>query len=75
MSTDPIKALIYAEEFCPFRIHYKKGSVYDVPHREFAWVSPIGVFITVEDAAGRRHLEILNPALIEKVTTHEEADL
>jgi hypothetical protein len=29
MSTDPIKALIYAEEFFPFRIHHKKGRTYE----------------------------------------------
>jgi hypothetical protein len=75
MSTDPIKALIYAERFFPFRIHHKKGRIYDVPHHDWAWVSPVGVFVTVEDAAsGRQHLEILNPALIERISTHSEAD-
>lgn len=74
MNTEIIKTLLYAEKFYPFRIHHKKGRTYDVPDREFAWVSPIGVFVTVE-TNGHRHLEILNPSLIEKITTHEEADI
>ena len=75
MNTDVIKTLIYAEEFYPFRIHHKKGKVYEVPHKDFAWVSPFGVYVTVELADGKRVLEILNPAFIEKVTTHEEAEI
>jgi hypothetical protein len=74
MNTDVIKTLIYAERFYPFRIHHKKGRVYEVPDRDFAWVSPFGVYVVQEDATGRRVLEILNPALIERVTTHEEAE-
>lgn len=70
MNTEIIKTLLYAEKFYPFRIHHKKGRTYDVPDREFAWVSPIGVFVTIDG-----YLEILNPALIEKITTHEEAEL
>jgi hypothetical protein len=73
MNTDAIKALLYAETFYPFRIHHKKGKTYDVPARDFAWVSPFGVYVVVELPDGKRILEILNPALIEKVTTHEEA--
>lgn len=74
MNTEIIKTLLYAEKFYPFRIHHKKGRIYDVPDREFAWVSPIGVFVTIE-TNGQRHLEILNPAFIEKISTHEEADI
>jgi hypothetical protein len=73
VDTDIIKTLIYAEEFYPFRIYHKKGKTYDVVAREFAWVSPIGVFVVQESGEGKRTLEILNPALIEKVSTHEEA--
>ena len=68
MNTEIIKTLLYAEKFYPFRIHHKKGCTYDVPDREFAWVSPIGVFVAIE-SDGQRHL-ILNPALIEKITTY-----
>jgi hypothetical protein len=74
MNTGIIKTLLYAEKFYPFRIHHKKGRTYDVPDREFAWVSPIGVFVAIE-TGGQRHLEILNPSLIEKISTHEEADI
>jgi hypothetical protein len=75
MSTDPIKELIYAEEFYPFRIHHKKGRVYDVPHRDFAFVSPVGVFVVIENPDnGHRHMEILNPAMIERITTNAEAE-
>jgi hypothetical protein len=74
MSTDPIKALIYAEEFFPFRIHHKKGRTYDVTHREFCWVSPFGVYVVHNPNGGPSVLEILNPDLIEKITTHEEAE-
>jgi hypothetical protein len=73
MNTDPIKALIYAEEFFPFRIHHKKGRTYDVTDREFCWVSPFGVYVVASADNGQRILEILNPDFIEKVTTHEEA--
>ena len=73
MNTDPIKELIYADEFYPFRIHHKKGLTYDITHREFCWVSPHGVYVVMEDGQGRRHTEILNPALIERISTHEEA--
>jgi hypothetical protein len=74
MSTEPIKALIYAEEFYPFRIFHKKGRVYDVTGREFCWVSPFGVYVVhTPTDNGPRVLEILNPDLIEKVQTHEEA--
>ena len=72
MNTEVIKDLIYAEEFFPFRIHHKKGKTYDVVAREFCWVSPFGVYVvTVEN--WKRIQEILNPSLIEKVVTHEEA--
>ncbi len=75
VSTDPIKELIYAERFYPFQIFHKKGKTYDVPSRDFCWVSPIGVYVVIEDHTnGRRHQEILNPDLIEKVKTHEEAE-
>jgi hypothetical protein len=74
MNTEIIKTLLYAEKFYPFRIHHKKGRTYDVPDREFAWVSPIGVFVAIE-TNGQRHLEILNPSLIEKISTHEEAGI
>ena len=75
MSTDPIKALIYAEEFYPFRIHDKKGRTYDVTNREFCWVSPFGVYVVhTPTHKGQLWLEILNPDLIERVTTHEEAE-
>jgi hypothetical protein len=73
MDANAIKPLIYAEEFYPFRIHHKKGKIYDVPHRDFAWVSPIGVCIVIEQN-GRRHMEILNPALIERISTAESAE-
>jgi hypothetical protein len=74
MSTEPIKALIYAEEFYPFRIFHKKGRVYDVTDREFCWVSPFGVYVVhTPTGGGRRVLEILNPDLIERVQTHEGA--
>lgn len=74
MNTDVLKALIYAEEFYPFRIFHKKGKVYDVTSREFAWVSPIGVFLVQQTLDGKRSLQILNPALIERIQTHEEAE-
>jgi len=75
MSTDPIKELIYAETFYPFQIFHKKGKTYDIPSRDFCWVSPIGVYVVIEDPEnGRRHQEILNPHFIEKVKTHEEAE-
>jgi hypothetical protein len=74
MNTDPIKALIYADEFYPFRIWHKKGRTYNIAHREFCWVSPHGVYVVVEHENGRRVTEILNPALIEKITTAEEAE-
>lgn len=64
---DVIKSLIYAEEFYAFRIHHKKGKVYDITSREFAWVSPFGVYV-LQEVEGKRILEILNPALIEKIT-------
>jgi hypothetical protein len=75
MSTEPIKALIYAEEFYPFRIFHKKGTTYDVTNREYCWVSPFGVYVVHSPDAGKPQvLDILNPDLIEKVRTHEEAD-
>jgi hypothetical protein len=74
VSTDPIKELIYAEKFYPFRIFHKKGQTYDVTNREFCWVSPFGVYVVVENGNGRRVQEILNPDLIERVQTHEEAE-
>jgi hypothetical protein len=74
MSTEPIKALIYAENFYPFRIFHKKGRVYDVTARDFCWVSPFGVYVVQEPEDKHRVLEILNPDLIEKIQTHEEAE-
>lgn len=74
MNTDVIKTLIYAERFYPFRILHKKGRSYEVPDRDFARVSQCGVYVVQDDANGRRTLEILNPALIERVTTQEEAE-
>jgi hypothetical protein len=73
MSTDPIKELIYAEVFYPFEIVHRKRGVYRIVDREFCWVSPVGVYVVTTDATGRRVQEILNPAMIEKVRTHEEA--
>jgi hypothetical protein len=67
VNTEVIKSLIYAEEFYPFRIHHKKGRIYDIPHHDWAWVSPIGVFVTIE-TNGKQHLEILNPAWIERIS-------
>ena len=76
MNTDPIKALIYAEEFFPFRIVHKKGKIYDVTNREFCWVSPYGVYVVHSPSGvGPPVTEILNPAWIEKVVTHEDAAL
>jgi hypothetical protein len=74
MNPEVIQTLIYAETFYPFRIHHKKGRIYEVLAREFAWVSPFGVYVVTETSDGKRILEILNPQLIEKVTTHEEAE-
>jgi hypothetical protein len=74
MSTEPIKALIYVEEFLPFRIFHKKGRTYDVTRREYCWVSPFGVYVIHSpDQSKPQVTEILNPDLIEKVRTHEEA--
>jgi hypothetical protein len=73
MSTDPIKELIYAETFYPFEIVHKKRGVYRIVDREFCWVSPVGVYVVTTDATGRRAQEILNPAMIEKLRTYEEA--
>lgn len=72
MDTSVIKELIYAEEFYPFEIVHKKGASYRITNREFCWVSPFGVYV-VTHKNGRRIQEILNPALIEKIRTHEEA--
>ena len=74
MNPEAIKSLIYADAFRPFRIHHKKGKVYDVPHHDWAWVSPIGVCVVVEHENGHRSMEILNPDMIEKISTHEEAE-
>jgi hypothetical protein len=75
MSTEPIKALIYAEEFFPFRIFHKKGRTYSITQREFCWVSPFGIYVVHSPDTGLPHvLEILNPDLIEKIRTHDEAD-
>jgi hypothetical protein len=68
-----IKPLLVAEEFYPFRIHHKKGKIFDVPHRDSAWVSPIGVCVIVEND-GRQHMEILNPKFIERISTHPIAE-
>ena len=75
MSTDPIKALIYAEEFFAFRIHHKKGRTYDITNREFCWVSPFGVYVVHAPNGGPPVTEILNPAWIERITTDEDAAL
>jgi len=69
MNTEAIKALIYAEDFRPFRIFHKKGKTYDVPHHDHAWVSPIGLCIIVDHPEGRQHMEILNPDWIERIST------
>lgn len=74
MDANAIKPLLYAEEFYPFRIHHKKGRIYDVPERDFAWVSPIGVCVIIERTDGHRHMEILNPDLIERISTAEIAE-
>jgi hypothetical protein len=70
-----IKSLIYAEDFKPFRIYHKKGRTYDVPHHDYAWVSPIGICVIIDDAddGSQQHMEILNPAWIEKITTDPTA--
>ena len=73
MDANTLKPLIYAEKFHPFRIHHKKGTIYDVPHHDFAWVSPIGVCIIIEQN-GKRHMEILNPDWIERISTAESAE-
>jgi hypothetical protein len=72
MDANTLKDLIYAEQFHPFRIHHKKGKVYDVPHHDWAWVSPIGVCVIIEHN-GARHMEILNPDWIERISTSESA--
>jgi hypothetical protein len=74
MNAEGIKSLIYAEDFKPFRIVHKKGKTYDVPHHDYAWVSPIGVCVIVDDEHGRQHMEILNPAWIERVSTDPTAE-
>ena len=69
MNAEAIKALLYAEDFRPFRIFHKKGKIYDVPHQDHAWVSPIGVCIIVDHPEGRQRMEILNPDWIERIST------
>jgi hypothetical protein len=69
MNPEAIKSLIYAEDFKPFRIFHKKGKIYDVPHQDHAWVSPIGVCVIVDTPPDRQHMEILNPAWIERIST------
>lgn len=69
-----IKSLIYAEDFHPFRIFHKKGKTYDVPHHDYAWVSPIGIHVIIDTPPDRQHMEILNPAWIEKISTDLTAE-
>jgi hypothetical protein len=75
MSIEPIKTLIYAEEFPPFRIFHKKSRTYDVTKREFCSVSPFGVYVIHSPEDNRQPVvEILDLDLTEKARTHEEAD-
>ena len=70
MNAEAIKALIYAEDFRPFRIFHKKGKTYDVPHHDHAWVSPIGLCVIIDHPGGRQHMEILNHDSIERISTY-----
>jgi hypothetical protein len=73
MDANTLKPLIYAERFVSFRIYHKKGKIYDVPHHDWVWVSPIGVCVIIEQN-GKRHMEILNPDWIERISTGESAE-
>jgi hypothetical protein len=73
MDPASIKSLIYAEDFRPFRIFHKKGKAYDVPHQDYAWISPIGICVIVDTLPDRQHMEVLCLDWIERISTDVSA--
>jgi hypothetical protein len=55
MITEEIKNLLRATPFIPFTIHVSNGTTFEVPHPDFAFVSPNGmvVFVFVKDVSNR----------------------
>ena len=64
MTADRIRGLLGANPFRPFVLHLPSGKTVEVPHRDFAAISPTGRILVV---LGENDSEtILDVALVER---------
>jgi hypothetical protein len=70
MTSERLRELLKATPFKPFEIHVADGDVYQVKHRDFAWIHPGGRTIYV--ASGPKDedpMAIVDILLITKLVT------
>lgn len=60
MHVEEIKKLLHSEPFKPFTVYMPNDRAFQIPHPEFAWVTPNGrtMFIASENDTGTDMLEI-----------------
>ena len=66
MLTEEIRSLLSAQPFHPFFVHLADGTAVNIHHHDYAWLTPGGVMLFVQEAGGRFHL--INTAQITKFT-------
>ena len=64
MSKDELRSLLTAKAFRPFRLYLADGRSTEVPHSEFAAISPDGRTLIVFDAKTGGMREIIDTLLI-----------
>lgn len=67
MSKDELRSLLKPRGFRPFRLHLVDGDSLDVPHPEFAALSPNGRTLILFDAESGGMREIVDTLLIVSV--------
>ena len=53
MQRDQVRSLLAARPFQPFVVHLVDGRQFEVPHPEFAWLTPNGRSLFVSDERSR----------------------
>jgi hypothetical protein len=66
MSADELKRLLDARPFKPFTVFVPQGTGFEVPHPEFAWLTPTGRTLIV-GRADQDGVDLLDVPLITQV--------
>lgn len=68
VQAEEIRRARQATPFRPFTIHLADGRAFEVPHPEFAWITPTGRTIAVAEEDG---VELIDGMLVTSLTFRE----